>query len=539
MMPLTGTAVRGQTNIAIEATSGEQPVLAATAVAATISAGITQPSGGSVGSRLRIILFGWTAGGTITINGTGLPASTEVATVPAPTPQQLQSPQLATFEYESVNLYTAITNFQCSAPLVTGGGVLVVKQCQGGKFNIPDTAFKSGRKVPTYSPNEHSGLMARDKKIIATVNEPDIGTWDSDFYGDLSLYWVYLMVGSPTWVTIPAAPLSVVASATITASMTIASQPTAPGMKLIIVVSTWASGAAITIVGTSYGLPATEVVTIGANGTYYSANVYSAITSIGGTTNATTLVITGVFGWWGTATSESTRQTAVVEHFDGSASWVHPFTYTTDGEMTIPNKGEVKLSLKGGAQDKIPIGDRTTNPLNTSRIASIGAPLADMPVAGWQTQVWIDSITGTAGATISQDVDEEIKVAIKAGVDPHWTFVNSQNLSRAYPMKPDCAVDVTYDIINLLQFEQFRQNLKQYLVAQIIGEFLGISAGTIYYKGWKWTLPVRYDGEYGQEGDPNKGNVFAKPKLTTEYDAAIGGSFKLEIFTRQPPTYAL
>ncbi len=63
--------------------------------------------------------------------------------------------------------------------------------------------------------------------------------------------------------------------------------------------------------------------------------------------------------------------------------------------------------------------------------------------------------------------------------------MNSQNLSRAYPQKPDCAVDVTYDIINLLQFEQFRQNLKQYLVAQIIGEFLGISAGTIYYKGWK------------------------------------------------------
>src|SRR6266581_3534639 len=222
MMPLTPTAAKGQTNIAIEAVSGETITMAATPVAATISAGITQPSGGSVGSRLRVILFGWTAGGTITITGTGVPNNTEVATV----------------DYESVNLYTAITNFQCSAPLVTGGGVLVVKQCQGGKFNIPDTAFKSGRKVPTYSPNEHSGVMARDKKIIATVNEPDIGTWDSDFYGDLSLYWVYLMVGSPTWVTIPAAPLSVVASATITAAMTIANQPTAPGMKLIIVAST-------------------------------------------------------------------------------------------------------------------------------------------------------------------------------------------------------------------------------------------------------------------------------------------------------------
>jgi len=88
-VPLTPTSAKGQTNIAIEATSGEQPVLAATAVAATISAGITQPSGGSVGSRLRIILFGWSAGGTVTITGTGVPNNTEVATVPAPTPQQL------------------------------------------------------------------------------------------------------------------------------------------------------------------------------------------------------------------------------------------------------------------------------------------------------------------------------------------------------------------------------------------------------------------------------------------------------------------
>ncbi len=536
-MPLTPTAAKGSTNIAIEAVSGETITMAATPIAATMSTGITQPSGGSVGSRQRLILFGWTAGGTLTINGTGIPGNTEVVTVPAPTPQQLQSPQLATFEYESVNLYTVLTNFQASAPLVTGGGVLVVKQCQGGKFNIPDTAFKSGRKVPSFSPNEHSGLMARDKKLIDTINDPGIDTWDSAFYGDLSLYWVYLMAGSPTWATLPAAPLSIVASATITASMTIANQPTAPGMKLIILASTWASGAAITINGTSYGSPATEVVTMGANGTYYSANVYSAITSIGGTTNATTLVITGVFGWLGTATSESVRQTAVVEHFDGSASWVHPFAYTTDGEMTISNKAEVKLSLKGGAQDKIPIGDRTTNPLNTSRIASIGAPLADLPVAGWQTQVACDPITGTAGATTFADADEEIKIAIKAGVEPHWTFVNSQNYSRAYPQKPEVMVDTTYDIVNLLQFEQYRQNLKQYLVAQIIGEYIGTSAGTLYYKGWKWTLPVRYE-DYGQEGDPGKGNVFAKPKLRTEYDPLIGGSYKLEIITRNPPTYA-
>src|SRR6266700_3345071 len=536
-MPLTPTAAKGQTNIAIEATSGEQPVLAATAVAATISAGITQPSGGSVGSRLRIILFGWTAGGTITINGTGLPASTEVATVPAPTPQQLQSPQLATFEYESVNLYTAITNFQCSAPLVTGGGVLVVKQCQGGKFNIPDTAFKSGRKVPTYSPNEHSGVMARDKKIIATVNEPDIGTWDSDFYGDLSLYWVYLMVGSPTWVTIPAAPLSVVASATITAAMTIANQPTAPGMKLIIVASTWASGAAITIVGTSYGLPATEVVTIGANGTYYSANVYSAITTIGGSTNATTLVITGVFGWKGTVTSEATKQTAAIEHFDCSASWIHPFSFASSGSFAVNTKGEALLSLSGFAQDKLAIGDRTTTPLQTSRVTSLGIPLGDIPLAGWQTQVYIDNINGTAGTTVFTDPEQELKIMINTPDDRHWTFNNTQAFTRAYSQKYECTVSATYDIIDLLQNEQFRQNLKQYLVVKMVGEYIGTTGGTAYYKGWQWTLPVRYDGVYGQEAQPSVGNVFAKPQLRTEYDAGIAGSYSVAIITRQPPNY--
>jgi len=100
-------------------------------------------------------------------------------------------------------------------------------------------------------------------------------------------------------------------------------------------------------------------------------------------------------------------------------------------------------------------------------------------------------------------------------------------------------VETTYDVVNLLQNEQFRQNLKQYLVVQIIGEYIGTTGGVLYYKGWTWTLPVRYDGDYGQEGDPTKGNVFAKPKLRTEYDSGIAGSYQLVIITRQPPTYNL
>ena len=127
-------------------------------------------------------------------------------------------------------------------------------------------------------------------------------------------------------------------------------------------------------------------------------------------TNGTTLVVTGVFGWKGTVNGEATRQTLALEHFDGSASWAHPFSFMTDGEMVINTKKEASLTLKGMAQDRLAIGDRTTNPLQTSRVTSLGIPLGDLPVGGWQTNVYLDAITGTAQTTAFLDADEEIKI---------------------------------------------------------------------------------------------------------------------------------
>src|SRR5581483_11213682 len=386
-MSLTPTASKGTVGLMIEGTSGEVTLLAATTGQATIT-GITAPSG-STGMRLHILISSWLTSGTFTINGTGSPSNSETVTVAAPTAQQTQSPQLANFEYVSTNAYTAITNITTTGGLSAANTIFVVTGIQASKFLIPITSFKSQHKMPTYSPNEHSGLMARDKRLIATHNETTIDNLDSDYYGDLSLYWVYMLLGSPTWSTLPASPLSVVASATITASMTIANQPTAPGMKLIITASGFTGNPSLTINGTSYGLTTSEVITITGNGTFYSANTYSAITSIGGSTNGTTVVITGVFGWKGTVTSEATRQTAAVEHFDGSASWTHPFVAATDGDITLSTKGEAKLTMKCLAQDKLPIGDRTTNPLQVNRTTALGTPLADLPVAGWQTLVYL------------------------------------------------------------------------------------------------------------------------------------------------------
>lgn len=533
-MPLTPTSAKGVVELAIESTSGPVQLLAPTAVSGTIG-GITAPSG-STGMLLYVFITGWVTSGTFTLNGTTLSGSDSAVTVAAPTPQQVQSGQVYSFAYLSNGAYSAITNITTTG---LTGATFTVYGIPAPKYNVPAEKFVTKRKLPLYSPNEFSGLMARDKKGVQTLNGTSIDSLDSTFYGDLSMYWAYLMLGIPSWSTLPASPLSIVAAATIIASMTIAAQPTAPGMRLILTVTGFTGNPSLTITGTSYGLSAIETITPTANGTYYSANVYSAIASIGGSTNGTTVAVTGVFGWKGTATSESTRQTAAIAHFDGSASWMHPFSYMTDGEMTISTKGQAALTLKGRAQDKIAIGDRTTTPLQTSRVTSLGVPLGDLPLAGWQTQVWIDAITGTAGTTVFQDPEEEIKITLKTPADAHYTFNNSQLFSRVYPVKPECTVDVTYDIINLLQNEQFRQNLKQYLMIQLYGQLLGTTGGVTYYKGWQWTLPVQYDGEYGQEGDVSKGNVYAKPKLRCFYDAALGAAYQLVIFTSSPPNYNL
>ena len=79
--------------------------------------------------------------------------------------------------------------------------------------------------------------------------------------------------------------------------------------------------------------------------------------------------------------------------------------------------------------------------------------------------------------------------------------------------------------------------MKQYLVVALRGRYLATISNAQIYEGWVWTLPGQYDGEYGQEADVTKGNVFAKPKWRTFVDSGIGGSYLLQVTTQNPPNY--
>lgn len=533
------TAAKGVVNLALETLNspGIQQILAPTAISATMTGFSALPTNTS-GGRFYIHITNWSVSGSVTINGTGTPASTETYNIAAPTLQQTQSAQLTSNDFVSVNAYTAITNLTTTG---LTGAIVQVWYIYAGKFAVP-SILKSNKKPKVYSPNEHNSFIERDKKIVLLTNEATIDELKQDIYGDLSLWWPYMMMGAPsTTATIPATPTSIVASTPVTAGSPATfspTAPTAPGMRLIIVVSSYTVSGTLTITGTVNGITGvSEVINITANGTLYSANVYSAISSMANASYSATVVITGVFGWQLTFLSSGQKYSANLEWFDGAGSWVHPFAYFTEGDFDIKVQTEATLTAKGKCQDKLPIGDRTTTPLQgTNRIATIGQNLNDLPMVGWQTAVYMDAITGSPLTTSFADV-QELKVSLKTPDEEHFTFVNFPIFNRVYSGKRECLVDATLFFIDFLQWEQFRQNLKQYLSFQFLGQYIGTSAGTAYYKSWTWTLPIRTDGQFDVTSDPSKAPVTAKAMWRAEYDSVIGGAYKLVVVTSLPPTY--
>src|SRR2546429_4049213 len=324
-MPISATAAKGSLNVMMEAVNGEQQLLAATAIAATIT-GITAPTG-STGMRLHIRVTNWTASGSLTINGTGSPANTETITVAAPTAQQTQSAQLASFEYVSVNAYSAITNITTTG--ITGG-TIAVWGIYAGKYQLPGT-MKSKRTPKTYSPNEHNALIERDKKILHLTNNTTIDEVKQDAYGDLSLWWAYMVLGAPTIASLPTVPTSLFTATALSASQTLTSQPTAPRMRLIITITSFTVAGTLTINGVSYGQTVSETVSVTAAGTYYSSYVYESVSSITNVTTAATMAVTGVFGWSLTFGSSANLYTAAIEWYDGTGSWTHPFSFAESG----------------------------------------------------------------------------------------------------------------------------------------------------------------------------------------------------------------
>lgn len=533
MGQITGSAPRGQVGIVIETVgSGEIPLLAPTAVIASMTL-TTQPSG-STGMRLHARVYNHTTSGTITLTGTDAfgGALNETINVPPLPSQPSQSAQTTDFEFVTVGVFGAVTTIATTG---LAGGVLVIGGIQGAKFLLPIN-LQIKQKHKKYSPNEYRGIIERDSRIIEQTNEVTIDTMEEDVYPDTSLWWPYMLMGNPVVTTIPSTPTSLKASGVIASSMTLTTQPTAPGMKLILVVTAWTALVTLTITGTNnFNQAVSEVVTLNANGTYYTSNIYNAVSGITASAITASLAITGAFGWQLDWTSGGNPNSAALEYFDGVMSMSAPFAFLLSGDFEANSDGQAKITAKGRAQDKLPIGDRTTNPLNTNRLQTLAQP-TDLPMAGWQGQIFLDPITGTAGTTQFFDM-VDLKVSLDVPIEPKYLLNNTYNYTRAYAGKRTGTFEATIDFLNLTLFEQFRQNLKNVLQATWQGPFVGTVGTTPFYKGWTWFLPFKFDESFDETGGPDAVYVEGKLQGKCEYDPGLGYSYKLRVITQQPPVY--
>lgn len=545
-----GTPALGRVGIALESLSlggGLQQLLPPTPVAASLSL-TTQPA--SAGMRLYIAVWGQTASGSLAVTGTdpsGNAASEVISSIPvAPTGYGVQSAQVADFEWVTVQVFGAVNANGITTTGLTGG-MIQIWGIPVAAFALP-AIFDAERKVEKRSPNEHRGIRDVHTRLIQTKVEASVSV-EQDFYADGSLWLPYMAVKStPSVATLPATPVTLKSSAPVsTTPVSLTTQPTPPGMLLQFVLTGVGASGSISITGTSArtGQTVSETIAVPnvASQTVTSVNVYSAVASNGiaftGMTGGT-VTINGIFGYQldfkaDTSVAPQIYYSATFEFFGGTDSRVFPFTYLEEVTLEGGADKELKVTGKGVAQDDLPIGDRTNAVLNGFRTASLSQPL-EIPLAGWQTTIFIDPWSNAPGTTQFMDL-LDWKLTIKTGQKGLRTATNSMRYNRVYAAKREITLEATVDLTNIQEREQWRQGLRRLWQIQIIGPYIGSVSGTPLYKGWTITLPVWYES-FKEEAAPTAESVTAKIGALAEFNPVLGYSCWIRAISHLPLTFA-
>ena len=585
-----GTAVLGKGALQLESLTnpGEVLVLPLTPVA-SLPAGLTTQlaaiAGASIyaGWRLHVYVLGNSASGTISVAGKDFSQAQNAITETTPTiPIAGTGTNLLSsgYEFTTNNIYSVVTAATgISVSGLTGGSVKIFAIM--APRSLQPMMFEAEEKIPPFSPVEQRGVRSRHTAIQRLNKAVDIGKLDQIFLPDSVNWWFPRMaIGSaPTQATVPATPTVLKAVTTIVsfpASLTTQPNTLGPGQLIQLVVTASSVVGTITIAGTNiYGQAITEVVQCGApgaangNGTFYTQQVFATVNTNGVSATGLTSGSVAINGL--TATQETyTRstagagdslQSASVEWFDGTDTVVLPYCFLT--ETTIagnPDNKEITIAGKGMAQNMLTVGDRTVTPMianaRASQIGAVGAfagsvgspstPAAglwqpfDVGLSGWQSAVYIDPLSGTAGTTLfaSGGVGTVLdwKIIFKTPQKPSYPAVNSQLYQKVYLQQDETEIDLIIDFQDVIQYEMFRQNVKQFLQIQIIGPYLGTTGGIIYNKKWIFTFGAKIIEAKRDASKMEK--VEATVKFMAEYDVTLGYEYQLVTTNTIPPNYA-
>lgn len=541
------TAARGQINIALEQLNGQglQPLLKNAAAAASMSLANQPVTSLYQGVRLVVWVMNAPLSGavpTITIvgqdiNGNAItegPVNIAFADVAA------QSAVVGKWEYTTTKLFASVNANGITTTNLTSSGATITIQCAQGGLRLVPGVLKTKKKIDKFSPQEHRNSLDRHTRRVQTKNVCTLDELSQVVYPENSLWLAYMITGSvPTVTTLPASPTSLLASTAVSGSpLSLTTQPTSSGMFLIFAFTGTSVAGTVAIAGTDiYGNAQSETVTIPANqsGNYYSANLYKTVNASGLTITGLTagsITVTGVYGWQYVFLPGDTVYSASIEAWTGVDSFILPWVMFDSADIEFGMDKEAKVTAKGFMQDRLVIGDRTTAYLNVNRITALGQP-DDLPIVGWQSLVYIDTSSGAVPTAQFGDL-LECKMQFKCPQKPNWTATNSQNYNRVNRGQRETMFSGKIDLTNVLQLEQHRRNVLQYITFQLLGQPMGGG----YSKMWQWTFPASWD-DIDIDSEPNKEYVEASVQATTQYDSGLGGSYKLVIQNQQPPVYAL
>jgi len=538
-----GSGVKGLVALGLEVlgSPGPQVLLAKTAIASTMS--LTTAPSGTTGMRMHVTISEYVStSGTFTITGKDTSGATLVCG-PITVPPMLvgQNGMVTAYEYVTQEIFGSAT-VTTSAVTTTGlVGNLRITGIMAAKYMMP-CDIDPDAEFNTISPNENRGTYDQDFNIEQTTRTVVLNKMDQALYPESSMWLWYAMVNAtPVVTTLPSTPTVLKASTAVSGgALTLTTQPTAYGMLLIFTTTGVTAAGTIVIAGASdqYGITVGETISVPnvAAGTYYSTRVYSnvpsgAITFTGLTGGS--VAVAGVFGIQYVFTPGSTEPyTFVAEYFDGTLSSTLPFCALGDATLDLGLDKEGAISTKGIAQNLLPIGDRSSTPVSTSRITPLGQS-SDAPMVGTSMQIFMDPISNTPLTTLYNDLFT-MKLEWKWDVIPKWTATLYQAYNRVYRKKRQTMMSATVDFNNPAQWELFRKNQRQYFGTQVVGSYLG--------GGYSKSVTVVAAAKilkYTRTSGPDKENVEAAVEATCEYDIALGAAYRVTIINQQPPVYNL
>jgi hypothetical protein len=508
-------------------------ILSYGAVAATASA-TNQPTG-SGGMRCHIYVYSNTATGTVTITGKDLAGNAATETTPTIpiAPVNPQSQETGRFDYVTTKVFSSINASGITTSGLTGG-FIKIGGIYAAKYEIPGTV-KITPKYGEYSPDEHRGLGDRNFAKIQTIKDVDVEL-DMAMYPDTGLVIPYAIANSvnnpSTLVTNPGSPVTIKATTAVSgAPFSATTQPTAPGQKIIVVITGSSAVGTVGLAGLDvFGNAISETINCptnqsaaNGNGTYYSSNVYSAINASGITVTGLTsgsLAATTVFGWNRVWYPSVTPFTLALENFVGSESLCVPFTAFSECEFDFDVSKEFTLKAKAIGQDRLPIGNRSATPLTTSNVVAVAQP-TDRPLASCACQVFIDPISGTPGTTQYGSLLNG-KIKISSPVEGVHTLVNKQVYTQIARGKWEITFEGKAIYTDVLQLEQFRQDNKQYLQLN----FYGKNVGSNSIQTVTFVIPFKFN-KFEVTSTPSMKYPEADIAGIGEYDPGIGSSYKI------------